>query len=296
MDDRPGKPFLFLSLSGLELKYRACRDHRGRFAACGGGGARSQDIAHIRGRSGQPTKPGPHDRETYQAPKESTKPKPPPGFQSYSPEQERAIAASSGKVRGRSLLGGKATDNRDEVAIAAAAVARRTGETHYVYGTYQGYQFGREKPPYGQSYLEMHPHGYRQVTHEIPDPPQALIDAARGNQGGSAKPRLASEPPSAPKDKLAQQRQAANDRLDRQITRDRQRREETVSTIQGHEEEVRERTGRTRQELMRRGLEAERLRRVRDKLRSMNRRDYSRFPTGRVRSVLDKVHSRKPKT
>jgi hypothetical protein len=68
-----GKPFLFLSLSGLELKYRACRDHRGRFAACGGGGARSQDLTHIRGRSGQPTRPGPHDKETYKPPPEPSR-------------------------------------------------------------------------------------------------------------------------------------------------------------------------------------------------------------------------------
>jgi hypothetical protein len=50
MDDWPGKPFLFLSLSGLELKYRACRDHRGRFASCGAGGAISQDVRHLPGR------------------------------------------------------------------------------------------------------------------------------------------------------------------------------------------------------------------------------------------------------
>lgn len=43
------RPFLFLSLSGLELKYRACRDRRGRFASCGAGGAISQDIRHVPG-------------------------------------------------------------------------------------------------------------------------------------------------------------------------------------------------------------------------------------------------------
>src|SRR4051812_10155061 len=58
-ESEPIHRFLFVSLSDLEAKYRACRDARGRFASCGGGTARMQDVAHIRGRSGTPTAGGP---------------------------------------------------------------------------------------------------------------------------------------------------------------------------------------------------------------------------------------------
>jgi hypothetical protein len=72
IEPEAGKSLPFLDdldarIVDLEAKYRACRDRRGRFASCGGGSARSQDIRHIPGRGGKPTKPGRYDKETAAA-------------------------------------------------------------------------------------------------------------------------------------------------------------------------------------------------------------------------------------
>jgi hypothetical protein len=81
----------------------------------------------------------------------------------YSEAQERAIAASGYRVRGRSRLGGMAIDNLSAVMAAAAKTTRRDGTSVFVYATAGGYQFGPARPPFGQSHFELTPAGYRKI-------------------------------------------------------------------------------------------------------------------------------------
>jgi hypothetical protein len=81
----------------------------------------------------------------------------------YNEVQERMIAASGYRVKGRRLRrGGVAVYGLSDVMAVAAKTARRDREPVYVYATADGFTYGHDRPS-GQRCYEMTAAGFRMI-------------------------------------------------------------------------------------------------------------------------------------